>query len=319
MALRNLVGRLAHNWRLKLAALALSVFLWALVQTEPRNAETFSSVPVVVDVADTTWALAAPPIPPTVELRLSGPAREIIRLARQGTEVRVPVEAIHSPDTVIVLRREWVRLGEGSGLTVEGISPDAVEVTFEEAVTRTIPLALSAFGALPEHLAFASPIGLTPRVVKIRGPASRVEAMDSVRLRPIDLSAISESGIMEVPVDTAGLGPVRVMPHTATVGVRVEEKVERLVPGVPVLAEGADGEAVRVDPPTVDVTLRGARSLVTAVDARDLRVVVDPDLLRGMVPGEARRVPLRLEGTPALLAAAVNPAMGTVTRLRGSP
>ncbi len=30
---------LAHNWRLKLSALGLSVFLWALVQGEPSNQE----------------------------------------------------------------------------------------------------------------------------------------------------------------------------------------------------------------------------------------------------------------------------------------
>ena len=28
---------LIHNWRLKASALGLSIFLWALVQTEPSN------------------------------------------------------------------------------------------------------------------------------------------------------------------------------------------------------------------------------------------------------------------------------------------
>lgn len=41
---------LVRNWRLKLSALGLSVFLWALVQTEPPNQETFSAVPVRVEL-----------------------------------------------------------------------------------------------------------------------------------------------------------------------------------------------------------------------------------------------------------------------------
>ena len=46
---------LVHNWRLKLSAVGLSVFLWALVQTEPTNQETFASVPVLLEIADTSW------------------------------------------------------------------------------------------------------------------------------------------------------------------------------------------------------------------------------------------------------------------------
>ncbi len=60
---------LLHNWRLKLSALALAVFLWAIVQTEPTNQETFSSVPVMVQIADTGWTTSGPPTPMTVELR----------------------------------------------------------------------------------------------------------------------------------------------------------------------------------------------------------------------------------------------------------
>ena len=54
---------LSQNWRLKLAALGLSVFLWALVQTEPSNQETFASVPVMVQVSDTGWTTSGAPSP----------------------------------------------------------------------------------------------------------------------------------------------------------------------------------------------------------------------------------------------------------------
>jgi hypothetical protein len=47
-------SNLFHNWRLKLSALGLALFLWAVVQAEPSNRETFSSVPVRVEIADTS-------------------------------------------------------------------------------------------------------------------------------------------------------------------------------------------------------------------------------------------------------------------------
>jgi YbbR domain-containing protein len=304
----------AHNWRLKLSALGLSVFLWALVQTEPRNAETFS-VPVTVEVSDTAWAASGTPEPSTVELRLSGPAREIIRLARQGTRIRVPIRSIGSSDTTVTLRRDWVGLGDGTRLTVESLSPSAVQIAFEPAVSRAVPLAIRTTGELPSHLALATAVGVNTPVVRLRGPASRLEGLDSVRLRPLDLSKVSTSGVFEVPVDTAGLSGVRITPMSATLGLRVEEEVERVLTGIPVVAQSDGAEAaIVVSPLAVDVTIRGARTLVTALDPMDLRAWVAPELVRGMTPGEDRRVPVRVEGVPELVTYRLDPELVTVRR-----
>lgn len=305
---------LIHNWRLKLTALGLAVLMWALAQTD-RNTETVPSVPVVVEVGDTLWTASGTPDPGFVELRLSGPAREIIRLAREGTTVRVPVSEVGTPDTLVSLRRDWVVLGEGSGLTVESMSPSAVRVSLEKAETRVVPISVTTQGLLPAHLALASPIGLNPTVVRIRGPASRVEGIDSVPLLPLDLSSVRASGVFELPVDTVATRGFRVLPATATVGIRVEDEVERVLRGVPVVASTEIDEAeMEVTPATVDVTLRGARTLVTAVDVADLRAWVAPELLRGMEPGEERRVPVRVDGVPELVSSAIPDDLVTVRR-----
>jgi YbbR domain-containing protein len=314
-----LPGVVVHNWRLKISALGLSVFLWALVQTEPRNAETFT-VPVTVEVSDTAWATSGFPEPSTVELRLSGPAREIIRLARQGTRIRVPIHSVGSSDTTVTLRRDWVGLGDGTRLTVESLSPSTVQIGFEPAESRAVPLAIRTTGELPANLALATPIGVNTQVVRLRGPASRLAGLDSVRLLPLDLSKVAASGVFEVSVDTGGLGGVRITPLSATLGLRVEDVVERVVTGVPVIAQsdGSDG-AIVARPVSVDVTLRGARTLVAAVDPMDLRAWVAPELLRGMVAGEERRVPVRVEGVPQLVAYRLAEDLVTVRRTAGAP
>jgi hypothetical protein len=306
---------LVRNGRLKLTALGLSVLLWALVQTEPRNAETVPGVPVTVDLADTLWAASGTPEPSSVELRLSGPAGEIIRLARTGTEIRVPVASVGSQDTLITLRRDWVVLGEGSGLVVESVTPPAVRIGFEQAVAEAVPISVRTQGMLPSHLALASPLGLNPPVVRVRGPESRVEGLDSIPLRPLDLATVTGSGVFELPVDTTGLSGVRVLPTSATVGIRVEEKVERVLSGVPIIATaGADEVSLVITPATVEVSLRGARTLVTAVDPEDLRGWMPPESLAGMAPGEERRVTVRLEGVPDLVTAVVRDDVVTVRR-----
>jgi YbbR domain-containing protein len=306
---------LVHNWRLKVSALGLALFLWALVQTEPSNRETFSSVPVRVQVTDTQWTASGLPMPSTVEVRLGGPAREIIRLAREGTSIRIPIDAVSSPDTVITLRREWVQLGQASGVSVESVSPATVRLSLERAQTRLLPVSARFVGRIPDHLALASYIDVNPGLARVRGPASRLQGLDSIPLQPFDLSALSRSGAFAVPVDTSELFGATIVPTSATLGIRVEEMIERSLEGIVVQALAEPGEAeVVVEPAAIAVRLAGARTVVTALDPSQLRVWVPPELLQGMAPGEERIVRVQVDGIPPLVTAVPETDRVTVRR-----
>lgn len=294
---------LVRNWRLKLSALGLSVFFWALVQTEPSNPETLPSVPVRVQIGDTAWTTSGAPTPSTVELQLSGPAREIIRLAREGASLRIPIASIGSRDTTVTLRREWVQLGQRSGLTVESVSPASVQLSFEPARTRLVPLAARLVGAVDERLALLSDIEVSPQLVRVRGPESRMEGLDSLPLMPFDLSAVSRSGAFTVAVDTAGLLGASVVPPLATLGIRVEDVIERVLKVLVEAEAGADVQAVVAEPDSVPVRFVGGRTRVTALDPQLLRATIPADMLEGMAPGEERVVPVRLDGVPELVTA----------------
>ena len=295
---------LTDNWQLKLAALGLSVFLWALVQTEPLSQETFSAVPVAVTVDDTTWTLSGAPSPSTVELRLGGPAREIIRLARDGTSLRIPVSAVGSRDTAVTLQREWVQLGPRSGVTVESMSPPVINLRFEPAASKTVPLVLRTQGGLSDELALSSALVLSPESVTVRGPESTLSKLDALPVEPFDLERVAESGVFSLRVDTTGLAGAQVEPDEAVVGVRVEPLEERVLTGVQVQAEAPRGAPdVTVDPPSIQLRLAGARTLVTSMDLSLLRVTLAPESLRDLVPGEIRRVRLQIEGLPPLIRA----------------
>ncbi|HSH76538.1 MAG TPA: YbbR-like domain-containing protein [Longimicrobiales bacterium] len=303
---------LTENWHLKLAALGLSLFLWALVQTEPLSQETFSAVPVAVAVADTSWTISGAPSPATVELRLGGPAREIIRLAREGTSIRVPVASVSARDTVISLQREWVQLGQRPGVTVESVSPATISLSFEPAASRSIPLGLRVRGELPERFALSSEVAFSPQTVTVRGPESRLRGLDSLYLEPLDLEDVRESGVIRLSVDTTGLGGASVVPAEAVLGVRLEPREERVLEGIVVHAEvRADEPEVVVEPEAIQLRLAGARTLVTSMDLSLLQVFVAPESLRDMQPGEVRVVRPQIEGLPPLITA--YPSVETVT------
>ncbi|MEX2468036.1 MAG: CdaR family protein [Gemmatimonadota bacterium] len=308
-------ARLFHNWRLKLSSLGLALFLWAVVQAEPGNSETFSSVPVRVEIADTTWVLAGPPQPSVVEIRLEGVAREIINLAREGTTLRLPVTSVGSRDTVVSLRREWVEAAQRAGVTVESVTPATIALSFELAVTRLIPVAPRVQGQLPEGLALAGEISANPQLVRVRGPESRIAGLDSIGSQAFDLGSVTEAGIFRVPVDTAGLAGGTAVPATVSLGVRVEEVVERVLPGLVVNVDAGEGQSELVaDPEEIQVRLTGARSLVTGFDPEGIEVFVGQELLLGMAPGEVRRVPVRINGVPPRVTAESVEALVTIRR-----
>lgn len=295
---------LVHNWHLKLSALGLATFLWALVQTEPLSQETFSDVPVQVEVIDTSWAVSRPPSPSSVELRLAGPYREIIRLAREGTSVVIPVTAVGSPDTVVELQREWVQLGQRAGVSVESLSPPMVTLSLEPAVSKTIPLAMRARGDLPSSLALSSPLAMNPQDVRVKGPLSELAGLDSLPLIPFDLGRVRESGAFLVSVDTAGLMGASIEPSEVTLGVRVEPTEERVLQSVPVETDvGPGSPPIIVDPPFVQVRLVGARTLVTALDPSLLRVSLAEETIPDLQPGESRLVRVEVDGVPELITA----------------
>jgi hypothetical protein len=309
---------LLHNWHLKLTALGLAILLWALVQTEPVSEETLAAVPVTIEVLDSAWTIARAPSPATVTLTLGGPAREIIRLAREGPILRVPVSAVGARDSVIALQTDWVDVGQRSGVTVESVSPRTITVTFEPAVARNLRLWAPLRGRLPADLALSSPLAFSPTAVEVRGAESRMRGRDSIPLVPLDLEAIRESGALMLGVDTTGLGGASIHPASVLVGVRVEPLVVRLLEGVEVSADVPSGEPRAVaTPATMQLRLEGASTLVTSLDLTMVSVVVAPDALRNLAPGEVRRVPVRVEGLPPLIQAYPESDAVTVRRAGG--
>ncbi len=308
---RALKPALGRNWTLKLSSFGLAIFLWAVVQAEPAEREVLSSVPVRVQVGDLGWTLDGEPEPQLVQVRFAGPARQILDLDREGASVRIPVASVTSPDTTIQLRRDWVLVEGGAGLVVQDIVPGSVRLRFQESRQVALPLSLRTRGALPRGIALAAPIGLAPAVVRVRGPARVLEGLDSIRLKPLDLSSVTSSGMVEVPVDTAGLAGLTLTPVRAQLGVRVEAASERLLEAVPVNVQGPASAGLQVDPNEVAVTVRGARGPLEAATLDSIRLEVAADQVQDVVPGETRRVEIRVRGVPALLRA--EPAVDSVT------
>jgi hypothetical protein len=292
---------LTRNWTLKLASLGLAIFLWAVVRADPPGRETLTEVPVRVQIGDLDWTLDGVPEPATVDVSFAGPVRQVLRLDRSGTVVRVPLPEVTNPDTVIQLRRDWVVMDGAAGLVVDDIVPATVRLALTRNVAEPRPVAVRVRGELPDELGLAAPLSTSPSVVRLRGPASRIEAVDSVPTVSLDLGRISTSGVLELPVDTGGMAGVSVSPTEVQLRVQVDTIMERYRSAVPVeLPPGSGSDAV-VEPERLGITLVGPRTLLMRPEASRVRLVARLGPEGVPPPGSARRVPVDVVDAPGLV------------------
>jgi hypothetical protein len=224
-------------------------------------------------------------------------------MALERPAIVIPLEAVSSGDTVVVLRTSWVRVQDRPDVVAEDIQPSSVRIALERVERADLPAAPRWEGTLPDHLAFAVPPRIEPAVVRVSGPRSRLEQVDSIALLPVALGSVNASGSLSVDVDPTGLDGLQVQPMSIQVDLRVEDRTERMVSGIPiVLPDGLGGnEALQLRPATGTVVLRGARSVVERADPTTFRFVVQVEA--GALPGAGQEgeFPLALTGLPPLL------------------
>ncbi|MGH7552841.1 MAG: CdaR family protein [Longimicrobiales bacterium] len=206
------------NWALKLTALVLAFLLWSMVKAEEPDRITIDNVPIRVENRDGNWIMTEPPVPQTVSVVVSGPSRELLRLAFDRPDIFVPMEDVKDSTEVVVLRNTWVRMFKRTDNTrVEDVQPDAVQLTFDRVSTRLVPLAVDLTGSLVAGFEIEGPVQIEPSAVRVSGPSRRVNALDSLRLPPLDLSRFAATDTVFLAVDTTGLGVLVAPPQVQVI------------------------------------------------------------------------------------------------------
>jgi YbbR domain-containing protein len=314
-----LSGFLSRNWTLKVAAFGVALILWVAVRAETPTRQEFLDIPLRVEVGDPEWVLAEAPTPSAVTVRLGGPSRELLSLAMDPPTVVIPMETVTSPDTSVSLSNAWVRMQDRPGVVVEAIQPASVRLSLEPIERATLPVALRLEGSLPSGFAMAGPPVSFPDRIRVSGPRSLMQELDSIPLLPLDLSEVTQSGLISVGVDTSAVAGLEVQPRSVDMEIPFEDRVQRVMSGIPIVLPSdlrEQAAALELRPSTASVIVQGARSLVDRADPTvfELVVRVEPDDLPQ--PGEEAEFPVALEGLPPLVGGQPQQAVVMVRRLQ---
>lgn len=301
MSGRFTLRRVTENWKLKLAALALAILLWAVVSAEQLTTQ-WLPIPVEVDLRDTDFVRASGPSPAEVNVRFNGPGRELWELAVNRPVLTLRVEDAGDGRRIYVIDPGMVRIPRELSVNAIDVRPATVRLAFQRVATRDVPVRVVVAPGSQRRWVVADSLRASPARVRVSGPADLVARIDTLTTRPVELGDDSVVNL-RVALDTGEMEAVQLDVGSVAVGGRLESRVERTVPRVAIQAPPG---FVAV-PATAELRVEGGRSRVAALVPESVVLSALADSLPAVVPAAGVEVPLQARGLPPGITARVTP------------
>jgi YbbR domain-containing protein len=261
---------LNRNWPIKLAAVFLAVMLYVAVQLQRPVTENFA---MKLDV-DVPPGRSLRQKPPTVWVTISGKGTEVLRLRSFPSTIRKAVPDTLSAATWLVrLENADVAIPKGADVFVYEITPREVTLSLDSVVRKDVPV-VPLVTVVPEsNHVMRREIGFAPTAVRLVGPERELAGIESVTTVPTQLTSVAGVFQHAVAIDTAPLGVVRVSPKEVTVSGETTPLAERTFAGITVESGAGQFVGVTVDPPRVQVAVRGPADRLEHLTRDSVRVV----------------------------------------------
>jgi YbbR domain-containing protein len=262
----DVVGRLraalTENFNLKLLSLLFALVLYSLVHGQDAQ-RTMNVALVSIAPPEGADRVLVTPVPPFVHVTMRGPHAIIDDL--HPDDVGSLQIDLHSGN-VSRITFDPSMVHAPAGVKVEQIDPPAIDLLWEDRLTRDIPVEVSLENTpAPGFIVRGAPVA-DPLTVRARGPRSEVALLQHVRADPFDVQGLTEGK------HTHSLGleapPPRVTYEVPSVSVTVEvarELAERPFSKLPIAVVGQT--KAHTQPADVDV-----------------RLSCPPDILRSLRP-----------------------------------
>ena len=275
-----------EDWSLKLLSLAIAVVLWLLVtgQNEPVTAHVNVQLNFI---RPQSLEISNDP-PRTVDVMLTGSRNKLDDLTSLDLVATVDISDQRAGERVLRLA-DKAQIPLPQGIKVDGFQPSAIPVHLEPIVERQVAVEAKLEGKPADGFEVYS-VQPSKGSVVVRGPASRVNALQRVVTESIWLAGHKESFTApNLAIDVPD-PKVDLLEPVVDVDVAIgEARKEKNFSGVNV----STAQGGKVQPATTSVTLLGATSLIDSLKAEDLKIVLDaagqtprlelPEALKGKV------------------------------------
>ncbi len=208
-----------------------------------------------------------------VEVTLTGNKNVLERIDARDLVAYVDVRDFKPGERFVQLTPERVTLGLPDGVRVESIEPNTMPLRLEQRVEREVEVEARQEGSLPEGYELRE-VRITPAKVRVRGPASRVSALQKLSTEPIALSERKEGfTVQQVAIDADTLDKkIDIIDTVVNVTFDIgEQRIEKSFAVVAV----RESTGAQARPENASVTLYGARSVLEPLRASDIHIALD--------------------------------------------
>ncbi|PYS46520.1 MAG: hypothetical protein DMF68_18985 [Acidobacteria bacterium] len=206
-----------------------------------------------------------------VEVALTGSKRQLDTINVRDLTVNVDVSDLKPGEHNVQLTTERVAMGLPDGVRFGDIQPNNVLLKLEPRVEREIEVEVRHTGNPAEGYELLS-INAVPDKVKVRGPASHIDALVKVPTEIVSLDGRKESFTQEQTAIEIADKKVDLIDTAVSVRVEIEERhVDKTYTNVAVqAAQDAPEDSSR----TATVTLNGPRSMLDKLRAEDFKLAL---------------------------------------------
>jgi YbbR domain-containing protein len=251
---RRILGRIVHNWPLKLAAVGLATLLFGGLALS-QNTQSYQGVIPVRQINDPPDTYVLTPPPPVTQVRYFAPSG--VPVAASTFLATIDLE--NFADTVGVVSVPISVTSPDPRIRILGFEPAFATIELDQLISvDDIPVRV-VHGEVPDGLTMGE-TSVQPSTVTVSGAASIVSKVDSVRADVVigSTGIDVDEDVRLVPVDKLGdaLRPLDITPPTARVKIAVfSDQQSRALPVNPIIigdpAAGFEVAAVSVEPQVV--------------------------------------------------------------------
>ncbi len=301
---------ITSNFPIKIAAVMLALVLWAFAKGEQQGIR-LTDVPLLLrNIPEGVTTVEQ--VPETVQIVLSGPNKEILKLAFMGDTYAFIDMADAEPGRAlrVSLSPADVVLPRNAGVYVlEVRSPKSLDLDVDELAERSVAVTAMTEGELPRgYFVLGLPQSMPDSVV-VYGPLSVIDELSSVSTAPLSISGRRARVEAASPVVFEGAWNLHAVPRDVRVAVEIEGTQTVTVEELPVTFMHEPGLSATVVPMVYDARVTGAEHLVHNLGPDDITAIVDA---RGLPRGVHELVP-DLETPEGVAIEQVTPVRFTVT------
>jgi YbbR domain-containing protein len=259
-----------EDWNLKLLALAITLGLWYAVtgQRTPAtvrlpNVQLQFRLPEKMEISNEPHD--------QVEVVLTGNKRELDRIKRGELVVYVDVSKYSPGERVVQLTRETVTMDLPEGVRVDDIEPNVVPLRLEPRIETQVAVEPRLDGKLADGFELYA-LHVTPQMVRVRGPASHVSALQQAPTEPISITGRKENFSVQQAAIEIPDQRVNVLDTVVNVNLEIgEQRIEKSLAGIPV----RESTGLQARPEIATVTLYGPRSVIELLRPENLQILLD--------------------------------------------